>query len=41
MPENEFQCDYSCFQGFPFILLGILRKKRKKKKAKEGGLVSS
>ena len=27
--------------GFPFILLGILRIKRKKKKEKERGLVSS
>jgi hypothetical protein len=30
-----------CIVGFPFILLGILRMKRKKKKEKEGGLVSS
>ena len=32
---------YFACTGFPFILLGILRMKRKKKKAKEGGLVSS
>jgi hypothetical protein len=33
--------DKPYLSGFLFILLGILRMKRKKKKAKEGGLVSS
>src|SRR5258708_33740335 len=42
LPEKD--CFFIPHPGFPFILLGILRMKRKKKKekkAKEGGLVSS